>query len=251
LPAARLREGRWVSAEGAIYDEWRDDTHVVDPFEIPRDWPRFIAVDFGYVNPFVAQWWAVDGDGRMYLYREIYKTQRLVEEHADHMKRLTAGVKADEWARMDDEARWKAVRHGEKIEYVVCDHDAEGRATLEKHTGMRIVAANKAVLDGIQAVQARIKLQRDGKPRIMILRDALAERDADLVEAKLPTCTKEEISGYVWSDKKTKEEPVKEDDHGVDTARYATASRDLGLSKPTVAAVAVRRGGRFERERRR
>jgi predicted transcriptional regulator len=39
-------------------------------------------VDFGYTNPFVMQWWAEDPDGRLYLYREIYRTRRLVEDHA-------------------------------------------------------------------------------------------------------------------------------------------------------------------------
>ena len=40
--------------------------HVVDPFDIPTDWSRYLSIDFGYTNPFVAQWWALDHDGRLY-----------------------------------------------------------------------------------------------------------------------------------------------------------------------------------------
>ena len=36
-------------------------------------------------NPFVAQFWAEDPDGRLYLFVEIYMTHRLVEEHAKTM----------------------------------------------------------------------------------------------------------------------------------------------------------------------
>ena len=41
------------------------------------------------------------------------------------------------------------------------------------------------------------------------------------MEAKKPVCTDQEIDGYVWANKATKEEPVKENDHGMDTMRYA------------------------------
>ena len=46
-------------------------------FLYPRS-RRFITIDFGYNNPFVAQWWALSGDGVLYRYREIYVTKRLV-----------------------------------------------------------------------------------------------------------------------------------------------------------------------------
>ena len=195
---SRFRDGKWVIAEGAIYESWRDEVHLIDPFEIPADWRRFRVVDFGYNNPFVCQWWAVDHDGRLYMYREIYMTRRLVSDHATDIKRLTSG----------------------KIEMTVCDHDAEGRAQLEA-AGIDTVAAKKAVSTGIQAVQERLRIEGDGKPRLYIFRGAVAVRDPDLVESKLPTCTAEEVGGYVWNDAKRKEEPVKENDHGMDAMRYA------------------------------
>src|SRR5690606_16116885 len=79
---ARLRRGVWAAAEGMVYSDYQDAVHVVDPFPIPDHWTRYLAVDFGYTNPFVAQWWAEDPDGRLYLYREIYHTRRTVDQHA-------------------------------------------------------------------------------------------------------------------------------------------------------------------------
>lgn len=61
----RLRDGLWTVAEGVIYDGWDESVHVVNPFPVPEDWPLWITIDFGFVHPFVAQWWREDGDGRL------------------------------------------------------------------------------------------------------------------------------------------------------------------------------------------
>lgn len=204
----RLRYGKWVNAEGAVYEDWNPAIHLIDPFEIPATWRRIGSIDFGYTNPFVCQLWAIDPDGRMYMYREIYMTKRTVAEHAVTIKKMIEGERIERW---------------------VADHDAEDRATLEK-LGINTEAAKKAVTVGIQAVQERIKKAGDGKPRFFILRDSLYERDEDLAEANKPICTADEIGGYQWvkgkDGKPVKEEPVKVDDHGVDTARYAVMAID-------------------------
>lgn len=217
----RLRHGRWVAAEGLIYEEYDPAVHLVDRFPIPDSWTRWWAVDFGYTNPFVLQCWAEDPDGRLYLYREIYFTRRLVEDHARQILSIVAPGGA--WI----EPRPRAI---------ICDHDAEDRATLERHLGMSTVAARKTVSDGIQAVQARYRPAGDGKPRLFLLRDSVVERDPALEEAKKPCSTSEEVPGYIWDQtegKPPKEVPVKENDHGCDGLRYMVAERDLGV-RPNV-----------------
>lgn len=232
----RMRWGKWVSAEGLIYEEWDPAIHLVDRFPIPDSWSRFLAIDFGFTNPFVCQWWAEDGDGRLYLYREIYKTHRLVEDHAAHILQLVTEPVPDV-EQKPGESVLDAVSAGRRRwteprpRSAVCDHDAEGRATLERHAGMSTTAAHKAVSEGIQAFGARLKVAGDGKPRLFILRDSVVERDEALVEAKKPTCTAEEFASYVWAIKPggdLKEEPLKVDDHGCDSGRYLVAERDLG-----------------------
>lgn len=209
----RLRNGLWVQAEGVVYEGFDPALHLVERFEIPADWPRYWAVDFGYVNPFVFQAWAEDPDGRLYRYREIYHTGRLVEEHAKRIKEITK-----------DEPRPRAV---------ICDHDAEGRATLEDKLGISTRPAKKAVTEGIQAVASRLKIADDGKPRVFFLRDSVDERDPVLVEKVSPTCTEEEFPSYVWdvsNGRKRGEEPVKAYDHGMDTTRYLVNHFELKSS---------------------
>lgn len=219
---ARLRHGKWVAAEGQIYETYDPNIHnyvIVDP---PHDWPRYWTVDFGYTNPFVLQCWAVDPDGRLFLYRELYHSRRLVEDHAKQILSLVQKL----------DGTWKEP----KPRAIICDHDAEDRATLERYLGMGTVAAEKTVSDGIQAVQQRFRVQSDGRPRIFFNPAARVECDEELKDAAKPTCTVEEIPGYVWdraregtaaAEKPPKEEPRKADDHGMDAMRYMVAYLDL------------------------
>lgn len=210
----RLRDGRWVQAEGAVYPQYSSELHLLDPFSIPSHWRRFRAIDFGYTNPFVCQWWAEDDDGRLYLYREIYMTGRTVRAHAEQIKRLSAD---------------------EHIEFTVADHDAEDRATLVE-SGIVTGAAEKAITVGIQRVTERLQVAGDGKPRLFFMRGALVELDSTLEERKKPTCTAEEIEGYAWQKaadgSPVKEFPTKENDHGVDAMRYMVQAAWFGMPAP-------------------
>lgn len=204
---ARYLENKWVIAEGAIYDEWNEAIHVINEDQLPAFARRFVCIDFGYTNPFVAQFWGVDHDGRMYLYREIYMTRLLVEDAAGFIK-----------------------QYQDPIEFYVADHDAEDRATLRKH-GINTLSAYKAVNEGIQAVKERLRPAGDGKPRLFIMRGCRVRMDHELREAGKPTSTLEEVTGYVWNDRKTREEPKKEDDHGMDAMRYAVMAVDKRSSQ--------------------
>lgn len=220
----RLRLGKWVAAEGVVFEDYLSTVHIYDtlpafreatcPSGIPLSWRRYWAVDFGFTNPFVLQWWAEDPDGRLYMYREIYQTKRTVDQHAALALSLVR----------DERGMWREP----KPTAIVCDHDAEGRAVLERELGISTTPAHKSVLEGIECVQVRMRVAGDGRPRIFLARDALVRRDPELEDAKKPTCTIEEIPAYIWSDK-TKEAPVKEDDHGCDSMRYMCAERDFGI----------------------
>lgn len=213
---ARYRYGMWAAAEGTVYEGSYDRArNVVDRFEIRPEWPRYLVVDFGYTHPFVCKWYALDPDGRLICYREIYMTKRLVEDHAKDIKKYS---------------RWGQPGGDPLPREIICDHDAEDRATLERHLGLRTMPAHKSVSDGIQAVASRLRAAGDGRPRLLHFRDALVERDTELAAAKKPCCTIDEFDVYIWDTRngaKTGDVPVKENDHGMDVDRYACARFDL------------------------
>jgi hypothetical protein len=76
-------EGDWNIIEGAFFDCWSPLRNVVRPFEVPKDWTRFRAFDWGSAKPFSVGWWAIVPDpykagdltiprGALLRYREWY-----------------------------------------------------------------------------------------------------------------------------------------------------------------------------------
>lgn len=190
----RMRDGIWCDNEGAVYDEFDEDIHVIH--EMPKGWESwrwYRAVDFGYTNPFVCLWAAEDSDGRLYVWAERYVRRMLVSEHA---KAITA------------------VREGEP-RLTVADHDAEDRATLHA-AKIHTVAARKDVRRGIQRVKDRLKVQPDGRPRLFIHESC--------------THTLGEFQDYCWPEgkdgKAEDEAPIKDNDHAMDAIRYLVMQID-------------------------
>lgn len=216
----RLYHGQWVAAEGQVYAEFDAAIHLIDPFPIPPEWRKIRVIDFGFTNPFVCLWIAQDGDGRIYLYREMYYSQRTVREHA-------SGVKDG-----DGNLIQKGIIHyseGEHYETTIADHDAEDRATLDAEK-IDTIPAYKAITPGIEAVQQRLKIRKDKKPGLFVFKNALVEKDDNLEEAHRPWNTAQEFENYVYpkggDGKPIKEEPVKINDHGMDGLRYGVAYLD-------------------------
>lgn len=77
--------GDWNAFEGQAFPEFTDDpahypdrrwTHVIPPFDIPRAWPRYISFDYGFTRPFSVGVWAVDEEGVLYRYKELYGCEK-------------------------------------------------------------------------------------------------------------------------------------------------------------------------------
>ncbi len=230
----RLRLGLWVSAEGIVYEEFDPAYHVIPRFDIPEDWPRYWVIDFGYVHPFVLKCYAQNPDGVIYMYREIHYTHRTVQEHASQIMSLVTKEVTTEWydhfnrtMRTKTEIEWT-----EPVpDRIICDHDAEGRKTFERETGLGTVAAIKWVNDGIDLHKERLKLDKKTmKAGFYLLADSLVEVDPYLKDNLLPLSTEEEYAGYIWKvspDGRKTNDPVKKDDDGVDCDRYLTMDLDF------------------------
>jgi len=76
---------------GLIYDNFDEDKHVVDDFEIPAHWPRFMGQDYGGVNTATVYLAQNPKDGRFYLYREYWEGGRTANQHVEAMLRGEPG----------------------------------------------------------------------------------------------------------------------------------------------------------------
>lgn len=214
----RFLEGVWAAAEGLVYDGYNPAVHLLPAgWKPPAHWIRFWTIDWGFVNPTVLQFWAIDPDGRLYLYREVYRTGVRAEQLAKRAK-----------AELERGEPWPAA--------VVCDHDPDCQATFEAHTGLSLTPADKVdKVGGIEQLQARLDAAADGRPRVFFAADARADDpDPVLVGAGKPTSTLEEFAGYVWDTSnpdRPKDVPVDKNNHGCDAARYGCRWADAFLDQ--------------------
>lgn len=217
--ASRAR-GEWTQLEGLIYTTFRRDLHVIPAFPIPKEWVRRRSIDFGTRNPFCCLWGALDPDDRLHIYRIHYEAGQLLSHHAARIHELSGATTTAQAIR--DRLPILPPATGESYACTIADpEDAGARRTLAAELGIQTVAAQKAVMDGIRAVQERLRPQADGRPALFI-----HDCCGPLIQ---------ELGGYRWADKLTKEEPVKENDHALDALRYLC----MDVARPDSFFVAI------------
>jgi len=181
-------KGHFAAFAGAVYKTFKSSIHVIEPFDIPKDWTRYRVIDWGFNNPFVCLWLARDKDRRWYVYAEYYQARETLAYHSERIKQISGKNKY--------RATW-------------ADHDSQDCFEF-KNLGISTIAAKKDVHLGIEAVQAALKVQGDGRPRLFIFK----------------TCRNSirEMSGYKWAEgtetKDAQDEPLKVNDHTCDCVRY-------------------------------
>lgn len=190
----RYIEGRWVAAEGAIYDMWDDEANSYT--ELIREQReavihRYITIDYGTTNPMVFLDVLDDGT-HFYIDNEYYydsrsgmdKQQKTDQEYADDFERF--------------------VGYDKTVTVIIDPSASSFRAELRRR-GYHVREANNDVLDGLRVtstlIQRRfIKIRRGHCPNFEY-----------------------EISGYVWDEDarlRGEEKPLKEKDHAMDAVRY-------------------------------
>lgn len=118
-------EGSWDVFEGQVFGEWERRTHVVEPFKIPKEWKRYMAMDWGSNKPFSVGWYAQNYDGRTYLYRELYMNGNEFE------KRYGFPLTPYRLSRMILAINMRAE---EDYEYFVADPSIWNKIVLGEHT---------------------------------------------------------------------------------------------------------------------
>lgn len=127
----QLLEGDWTSFSGQAFPEFRSSIHIVRPFPIPRWWKRWRANDPGYSDPFAFYWFAADGDGNVYVYREFTRAtadpKLTYSEQATRVASLsllgTEVPGADAVTEFDEKGQTHIQVH-EDIDYTVTGMDA-------------------------------------------------------------------------------------------------------------------------------
>lgn len=183
-------EGLFVAFEGLIYHLFDRKKHVRGS-GFPDHYVRIVVgVDWGYTNPGVMIVVGFDGDGRAYVLEEVYKRRTRIEEWALEASRLR-----NKWG----------------VETFYCDpSEPEYIRALNARPGVEAVQADNRVNPGIQAVQARLVVREDNRPRLRIHPEA-----GNVIT---------EFEQYQWAtnrDGTMRDVVNKVNDHAMDALRYA------------------------------
>ena len=186
----RYIKGEWAVAEGAIYDMFSPERHMLKVLpQIAENSAKYISADYGTLNPTVFLLWEKSADGRWICTKEYYYDgrkkgrQKTDEEYADDLLQFVGDI---------------------RIKAVIADPSAASFIECLRRKGFNVVKAKNDVLDGIRLTGS---LLSSGKIAFM-------------------SCcrnTESEFGSYIWDGKaaqRGEDKPVKEHDHAMDAVRY-------------------------------
>ncbi len=252
----RLLNGRWVSEEGQVWEDFDSAVHLLDcelaftdqgtwtlnlpaaqakrsrlPATVHLRW-FFASMDFGFnPDPGVVQVWGVDSEGRMFRVQEVYRRNETAEWWAGIVREIHAEF---------------------KLRRIICD--PSGKERIEslnyflRHPGEALSTdpMSRIAVKGINEIKAGVDMvawalrpgmaedvhsddpAEYGPPRLFFCRSAFDKygMDKKLLAERRPACTEQEIPSYTWPKhedgkaRKDKPDPACED-HGCDALRYA------------------------------
>jgi phage terminase large subunit len=81
----QLGKAKFIRPSGTYFKEFRTQTHVIEPFEIPKHWVRAYVNDYG-LDMLAGYWVAFDEEYNAYCYRELYKSDLIVSDASKAIK---------------------------------------------------------------------------------------------------------------------------------------------------------------------
>jgi Terminase large subunit, T4likevirus-type, N-terminal len=247
----QLLDGDWDAIEGVAFPEFRREVHVIEPFEIDPEWIRFRSLDWGHAKPYSVGWYAVDYDGRLYKYRELYgaggeadKGSR--EDPADVAFKIW---QAEHW--QDEQGRWQS----ENIRDAVADDAIFGGRQdnskdiaeqfhdqfreLDKKHGThtlfwrKVGKGGKSRISGKLEVHQRLKIPKeDGKP---------SGEKPMLLFFNVCFHTLRTLPELLLDEKNPEDVDTTMEDHAYDETRYACMSRPMVTKPPKEDKTAIQK----------
>ncbi len=208
----RFIEGKWVQAEGAIYDFFDEGLHVINYAPVVSA-SYIVGVDYGTTNPcsFVLIGINRERYPNMWVEAEYYFDSRVQQ------RQKTDSEYAQDFLNF---VKYK------NIEAVYVDPSAASfKLELQKQGVQNLYDAQNEVNDGIRLVSMYLN-----NGTVKIVRNC-----SHLIK---------EFQSYVWDPKSFKtgeDRPLKENDHALDALRYALYSHFFGKDSNSLTAKDIDR----------
>lgn len=205
------RYGKFAGGGGLVYSAFDPNVHIIEPFDVPKEWFDNIGIDPGLHNPLSCHFYAVDYDGNVYVIAEHYDREKDLIYHSEKIKQIA------------DRLGWKRGSNGminALIDSAAQQHTLNGAksvAELFYDLGINVsTKVNKDLFAGISRVRTYLK-DANGDAHLYIFSSCV-----NMIR---------EIKGYFFGNE---DAPIKKDDHAMDELRYYIMSRP----EPPKVAVA-------------
>ncbi|WP_308636119.1 phage terminase large subunit [Paenibacillus silvisoli] len=174
-------DGDWDIFEGQYFGEFKRHIHVVEPFVIPQSWQRFRFLDYG-LDMLAAYWAAIDTQGNVFVYKELYESDLIISSAAQRIKDMTnediklTYAPPDLWNRRQDTGKSASDLFRENgIPFVKANNERiqgwlnlkewlKPYETLDEQTGETVTTARlKLFSNCVNLIRTLPQLQRDEK----------------------------------------------------------------------------------------
>lgn len=198
--------GEWCLAEGAIFDFFDRDIHVINRPHRAAEY--YIAgIDYGISNAFACLVIGVSTGVRDQIGKQLWVEAEYYWDSKKTHRQKTNSEFADDVQRFLEP-------YGIRMTYI--DPSALAMKIELQRRGMHVVEADNDVQQGIEKMTSEM-----AKGNLFIMRNC-----KNLIA---------EIENYVWDDRKSKEgedAPVKKGDHAVDGLRYVLNTHKVATYEP-------------------
>jgi hypothetical protein len=199
----QLLEGDWDIKEGAAFTEFDRRVHVIEPYDIPNNWVKFRACDYGYGSKSGVVWFAVAPDEQLIVYRELYVSKVLATDLADMILEAEAGDGNIKYGVLDSSLWHKRGDTGPSLAEQMISRGCRWRPS-DRSKGSRVAGKNE--------IHRRLQIDEfTEEPRIVFFNTCTN------LTAQLPA---------IPLDKKNPEDiDTNSEDHLYDALRYGIMSR--------------------------
>jgi PBSX family phage terminase large subunit len=200
----RFIQGEWVAAEGAIYDMWDPDKHVVKWETLPPMRRLLgVGIDYGTQHATSASLLGLGYDRRLYMIDELRldpakSNVRLTD--FDQSKLIRDWIRANHLPEIQ----------GLKPEWIIADPAAASLRTQLYEDGIDTTAADNAVAYGLGTIASLL-----GEGKLLV-----SDRCHGIIS---------EFPGYSWDPKKAakgEDAPIKVADDSLDSMRYVICTTE-------------------------
>lgn len=200
--------GNFSFSGGLVYNNFKEELNVIEPFNVPKEWYDNISIDPGFRNPLSCHFYAVDYDGNIYVIAEHYDRDKDIEYHSNHILAIA------------DKLGWPRSYNG-KLE-----------ALIDSAATQTTLASNKSVVDLFYDFNIMVnpKVNKDLFSGIQRVKNLICNASGERKLFIFSTCVNmiREIKSYFWG---KADAPIKKDDHSLDELRYYVMSKPENIKK--------------------